>query len=128
MLQVILQYADCMQDGKNVFRILSDFNTTILKTEKKPHYRTQVTILVKDNNTLNLLMSTLNRDCHFEVIIVERKELQYTEAKSAQSTTSILSNTIQVGYNRPKIKSHIKIGNFQFQNQNTISTSYDETN
>jgi len=111
MLQVILQYSDCLQDGKNVFRILSDFNTTILKTEGKPSYRTQVTILIKDKNALNLLMSTLNRHCRYEVTIVERKELQYTEAQSTQGITSIPNNTIQIGIGLPKIKSHIKIGN-----------------
>jgi regulator of replication initiation timing len=116
MLQVILQYIDCLQDGKNVFRILSDFNITILKTNQKPDYKTQVVILVEDDNVLNLLISTLNRYCHYEVIIVERKEVQYTETKKAQGITSIPNNTIQIGIGLPKIKSHIKIGNLIFHN------------
>ena len=116
MLQVILQYTDCLQDGKNVFRILSDFNIEILKTKKKTSVYTQVVILVKDNNALNLLMSTLNKYCNYEVIIIEKKELQYTKAKSIQGITSIPNNTIQIGIGLPKIKSHIKIGNLIFHN------------
>ena len=116
MLQVILQYTDCLQDGKNVFRILSDFNIEILKTKKKTSVYTRVVILVKDNNALNLLMSTLNKSCYYEVIIIEKKELQYTNAKSTQGITSIPNNTIQIGTGLPKIKSHIKIGNLIFHN------------
>ena len=111
MLQVILQYTNCLQEGKRVFRILSDYNIEILKTKKKTNVYTRVVILVKDNNALNLLMSTLNRCCSYEVIIIEKKELQYTKAKSTQP-----NNTIQIGTGLPKIKSHMKIGNLIIHN------------
>ena len=71
MLKVILQYTNCLQDGKNVFRILADFNIQILETKEETVTKSQVTILVKDNDTLNLLISTLNRCCFYEVSVVK---------------------------------------------------------
>ena len=75
MLQVVLQYHTSLQDGKNVFRILTDFNVTILKTKEKSTTISQVTILVKDNDTLNRLMSKLNYYCTYDVSVVKRLDI-----------------------------------------------------
>lgn len=111
MLKVILQYTNCLQDGKNVFRILADFNIQILETKEETCTKSQVTILVKDNDTLNLLISTLNRCCSYEVSVVK-----IINSKCVYDTPSMSSNTIQIGIGLPKIKSHLKVGNLTIHN------------
>ena len=71
---VVLKYTDCLEDGKNVFRILANRNIEVLKTKQKsyniyPH----VTIRINDQNELSQLLSDLNRNCIYEVRLVKVK-------------------------------------------------------
>ena len=70
----VLKYTDCLQDGRNVFRVLANRNIEVLKTKQKayniyPH----ITIRINDQNELNQLLSDLNRNCEYEVRLVKVK-------------------------------------------------------
>ena len=70
----VLKYTDCLQDGRNVFRVLANRNIEVLKTKQKayniyPH----ITIRINDQNELNQLLSDLNRNCKYEVRLVKVK-------------------------------------------------------
>lgn len=70
----VLEYTDCLQDGRNVFRVLANRNIEVLKTKQKayniyPH----ITIRINDQNELNQLLSDLNRNCKYEVRLVKVK-------------------------------------------------------
>ena len=73
MLKVVLRYTDCLQDGRNVFRILADNNAKILKTRKGFSIYPKITIVVKDYNELNFLISELNHNCFYEIRVVKTK-------------------------------------------------------
>ena len=79
MLKVVLRYTDCLQDGRNVFRILADNNAKILKTRKGFSIHPKITIVVKDYNELNLLISELNCNCSYEVRVVKTKIMNSQE-------------------------------------------------
>lgn len=73
-MKVILKYTECMQDGKNVFRVLAAHNVEILKTKQKAYsIHPEITIRIKDNNELNQLIRTLNNNCTYEVRVVSIK-------------------------------------------------------
>ena len=70
----VLEYTDCLQDGRNVFRVLANRNIEVLKTKQKayniyPH----ITIRINDQNELNQLLSDLNRNYKYEVRLVKVK-------------------------------------------------------
>ena len=70
----VLEYTDCLQDGRNVFRVLANRNIEVLKTKQKtyniyPH----ITIRISDQNELSQLLSDLNRNCAYEVRLVKIK-------------------------------------------------------
>lgn len=73
MLKVVLRYTNCIQDGRNVFRILADNNVKILKTRKGLSIYPKITIVVKDYNELNFLISELNHNCFYEIRVVKTK-------------------------------------------------------
>lgn len=73
-MKAVLRYTDCMLDGQNVFRVLSAHDIEILKTKQKPYnIYPEVTIRIKGNNELNRLVSSLNRNCHYEVRVLSIK-------------------------------------------------------
>lgn len=70
-MKAILQYTDCLQDGKEVFRILSLYNIEILKTRQVLwSICPKITIRIKDYNQLNEIIQRLNNDCEYEVRVV----------------------------------------------------------
>lgn len=70
----VLKYTDCLSDGKNVFRILANRNIEVLKTKQKAYnIYPQITIRINDQNELSQLLSDLNRNCTYEVRLVEVK-------------------------------------------------------
>lgn len=73
MLKVVLRYTNCLQDGRNVFQILADNNVMILKTRDGWSIYSKITIVVKDYNELNFLISELNRNCSYEVRVIKTK-------------------------------------------------------
>ena len=75
MLKVVLKYTDCLQDGKNVARILSENNIAILKRTWRPMYP-RITALFKDYDKLNSVLNQLNKNCHYEVMPVKIKNIK----------------------------------------------------
>ena len=73
MLKVVLQYTDCLGDGKNVFKTLSNYSVAILKTKRGLSIYPKITIVVRDYSELNNLVCTLNRNCIYEVSVVKTK-------------------------------------------------------
>lgn len=75
MLKVILQYTDCLQDGRNVFSYLAAKGVAILKTAN--HFiNPKVHILVPDLQVLNAMVCDLNRRCNYEVRVVKVKKIK----------------------------------------------------
>lgn len=74
MLRVILKYTDCLQDERNVFNTLAIRNVEILKTRQGFSIYPKITIRIKNNDELNQLLSALNRNCTYEVIVVKVKQ------------------------------------------------------
>ena len=76
MLKAILQYTDCLQDGRNVFRVLAQNNIQILKTQN-PIFGIypKVTVMFEDNLQLNRVLYDLNQKCRYEVRLVKIKNM-----------------------------------------------------
>ncbi len=74
VVKAILQYTDCLGDGKNVFNTLAQHNVSILKTTT-PCFSIcpKITIKVESYPFLNELVSALNRNCIYEVRVVKTK-------------------------------------------------------
>ena len=69
----VLKYTDCLQDGRNVFRVLANRNVEILKTKQGCSIYPQITIRISNQNELSQLLSDLNRNCAYEVRLVKIK-------------------------------------------------------
>ena len=69
----VLKYTNCLQDGRNVFRVLANRNVEILKTKQGCSIYPQITIRISDQNELSQLLSDLNRNCAYEVRLVKIK-------------------------------------------------------
>ncbi len=75
MLKAVLQYTDCLQDGRNVFTVLARNGVTILKT-RDCGIHPLVTIVVKDYHHLNDVVAKCNATCSYEVRVVKTKFLK----------------------------------------------------
>lgn len=70
----ILEYTDCMQDGKNVFGILAKNNVTIIKTKRKQFdIYPEIKIKIKDTSELNKLLYELNEVSLYGVSLMKIK-------------------------------------------------------
>ncbi len=69
-LKVVLKYTNghYSQDAKTIMRIVSQYNVEVLKANE-----TKVTIIVKDYNELNSLISALNSNCLYAVKVASVK-------------------------------------------------------
>ena len=74
MLRVVLKYTDCLQDGRNVFRILALHNVEILHTWSFLTMYPRVTIRIKDYDKLNDILYDLNKQSSYEVRVVKVKK------------------------------------------------------
>ena len=73
-MKAILQYIDCMCDGKNVFRVLALNNVEVIKMKQRQYSIYQlVTIRVKDTDTLNKILEQLNEKSLYGVMVVKVK-------------------------------------------------------
>ena len=72
-LIAVLKYTDCLQDGKNVFRVLANRNVEVIKTRQGISIYPNITIRINDQNELSQLLSDLNRNCTYEVRLVKIK-------------------------------------------------------
>lgn len=74
-MRAILRYTDCLLDGKNVFRVLSENNVDILDTKQWPwSICPKITIHIESHRELNKLLYELNRRCTYEVRLVKTKK------------------------------------------------------
>lgn len=80
MLKVILQYTDRSNDCGRVFKCLADNGALILKTVCRGS-RPRVTVIARDFNHLNSILSKLNSTCYYGVIVVKTKMLKEKKAK-----------------------------------------------
>lgn len=74
MLRVVLKYTNCLQDGRNVFRILASHNVEILRTWSFFNMYPRVTIRINDNSKLNDILYDLNKKCFYEVSVIKIKK------------------------------------------------------
>ena len=74
MLRVVLKYTDCLQDGRNIFRILALHNVEILHTWSFLTMYPRVTIRIKDYDKLNDILYDLNKQSSYEVRVVKVKK------------------------------------------------------
>lgn len=70
-MKVKLRYTDCLNDEKNVFRVLIDNHIVILKTEHGVGLFPNVTIRIKNYDDLNKLLYELNSQCVYGVTPVK---------------------------------------------------------
>lgn len=70
ILRAKLRYTDCLEDGKNVFRILSRNDVEILKTRRGLSIYPIITVLIDSSSELNDLLRELNNNCAYEVSLV----------------------------------------------------------
>ena len=71
-MRAILKYTDCLQDDKNVFRVLAENDVEILRTRQRAYsIYSEITILVANRKELNKLLDKLNRRCTYEVQFVK---------------------------------------------------------
>ena len=74
MLRVVLKYTDCLQDGRNVFRVLAAHKVEILHTWSFLTMYPRVTIRIKDYDKLNDILYDLNKQSLYEVRVVKVKK------------------------------------------------------
>lgn len=71
-MRAILRYTECLQDGKNVFRVLARQNVKILQTKQRAYsIYPEITVLVSSRQELNEILYELNQNCVYEVQLVK---------------------------------------------------------
>lgn len=72
MIKATLRYTDCLQDGREVFQILTRHQVIILKT-RTPIFAIfpKIVALFKDYNELQDVLYQLNNNCKYEVRLVK---------------------------------------------------------
>ncbi len=74
-MRAVLRYTDCLQDGKNVFRVLTENDVDMLETRQRPYsIYPEITILIENRQALNELLNKLNRRCTYEVRLVKTEK------------------------------------------------------
>lgn len=74
-MKAVLQYTDCMCDGKRVFGILYTLNVKILKTKKdKYSIYPKITIKVKDELELYNILEEINSNTIYGVRLLKVKK------------------------------------------------------
>lgn len=74
-MKAILQYTDL--DDKHVFGVLSKNNVEIIKTKQKEFsIYPQITIRIKDIDTLNKILEQLNRESVYGIRLIRTKSEQ----------------------------------------------------
>lgn len=74
-MRAVLRYTDCLEDGKNVFRVLAENDIEILGTKQRDYsIYPEITILIANRQELNGLLDKLNRRCTYEVRLVKTQK------------------------------------------------------
>ncbi len=77
MVKAVLQYTDCLQDGKTFFSVLSNHTVIILKSKSSLcSTAVKVTVIMRDYLELHKLIGQLNRQCTYEVRVVKVKTVK----------------------------------------------------
>lgn len=75
MIKAVLRYTDCLQDGRNVYTVLTKNKIPIVGTRLGWTMFPRVIVLLNDYNQLNNILFALNANCHYEVRLVRSKTL-----------------------------------------------------
>ena len=71
MIKATLRYTDCLQDGRNLYEVLTNNKVVIASTKRGWSMYPRVVILVKDYDHLSCLLHELNTRCIYEVRLVK---------------------------------------------------------
>lgn len=75
MIKATLQYTDCLQDGRNVYMVLTALKIPIVKT-KDSFCHPKIIALFKDYDELPNALYQLNNNCVYEVRLVKYKTIK----------------------------------------------------
>lgn len=66
-----IKYTDCMQDQRIVFGVLAQLKANIIKTDNKQYtiYH-NITLYVEDMDEINTIMSILNKNTTYGVVLL----------------------------------------------------------
>ena len=66
-----IKYTDCMKDQRIVFGVLAQLKANIIKTDNKPYtiYH-NITLYVEDMDEINTIMSILNKNTTYGVVLL----------------------------------------------------------
>lgn len=76
MIRATLRYTDCLQDGKNVFEVLTRNNIPIIKIKASLSIYPKIIILCKDYTELQAILYALNTSCSYEVRLIHYKNIK----------------------------------------------------
>jgi hypothetical protein len=76
MIKAVLRYTDCLQDGKNVYTVLTKNKVTIIGTKRGSSVHPKVTVLLKNYAQLSDILQELNTYCDYEVSLVRYKTIK----------------------------------------------------
>ena len=76
MIKAVLRYTDCMQDGRNVYAVLTSKMVPIIRTSRSWSMYPKITILLRDYEHLNNILNILNTKCTYEVRLVKYKKIK----------------------------------------------------
>ena len=72
MIKATLRYTDCLQDGRNVFKILAENHISIIKTTTPIlSIYPKIIALFPNDNELHDVLYQLNNTCNYEVRLVK---------------------------------------------------------
>lgn len=71
-----IKYTDCMKDQRIVFGVLAQLKANIIKTDNKPYtiYH-KITLYVEDIDEINTIISVLNKNTTYGVVLLNCKKL-----------------------------------------------------
>lgn len=73
-MKAILEYTDCLHDGKNVFEVLYALNTKILKTKKGTSIYPKIVIKIKDELELYNILKQVNSNSIYGIKLLKVKK------------------------------------------------------
>lgn len=71
MIKAVLSYTDCLQDGRNVYTVLTNNKVIIVGTRRSWSLYPRVVILVKNYDQLSSILHELNAKCTYEVRLLK---------------------------------------------------------
>lgn len=96
-MRAILRYTDCLEDGKNVIRVLARKNVEILWTKQRFYsIYPEVMILVNSRQELNNLLDELNKNCTYEVRLIKTQKSRVCDCCSKRDHCSSIKKIFRI--------------------------------